>query len=138
MRGEDVLYLVPSTDDAFPGERSPKMADDAARVATTYFDAWKVNDFDTMRSLVDDDFMFSGPLARLEGAENYMEGIKGMSQIKSDIVIRKVFVDGPDVLTWFDLHTTVASPVPVANWLHVEGGRITSLQVAFDARELAP
>jgi hypothetical protein len=51
-----------------------------------------------------------------------MEGIEGMSQIKSDIVIRKVFVDGPDVLTWFDLHTTLASPVPVANWLHIEGG----------------
>ena len=32
----------------------------------------------------------------------------------------------------------IASPVPVANWLHIEGGRITSLQVAFDARELAP
>ena len=28
------------------------MADDAANVATTYFDAWKANDFDTMRSLV--------------------------------------------------------------------------------------
>jgi hypothetical protein len=114
------------------------MADDAATAATTYFDAWKVNDFDTMRSLVDDKVTFSGPLAQLEGAEDYMEGIRGMSQIKSDIVIRKVFVDGPDVLTWFDLHTTVASPVPVATWLHVEGGRITSLQVAFDARGLAP
>jgi len=114
------------------------MADDAAKVAAAYFDAWKINDFDTMRSLVDDDVTFSGPLARLEGAENYMEGIKGMSQIKSDIVIRKVFVDGPDVLTWFDLHTTVASPAPVANWLPVEGGRITSLLVAFDARERAP
>ena len=51
------------------------LADDAAKVATTYFDAWKVNEFDTMRSL-------------------------------------EVFVDGPDVLTWFDLHTTVAPPVP--------------------------
>jgi hypothetical protein len=114
------------------------MADDTARVATTYFDAWKVNDFDTMRSLVDDDATFAGPLARLEGGEDYMEGIKGMSQIKSDIVIQRTFVDDPDVLTWFDLHTTVASPVPVANWLHVEGGKITSLRVAFDARELAP
>ena len=36
-----------------------------------------------------------------------------------------------------ELHTTVASPVPVANWLHIEDGKITSLQVAFDARELA-
>jgi hypothetical protein len=67
-----------------------------------------------------------------------MEGIKRMSQVKFDIVVQKVFVEGPDVLTWFDLHTTVASPVPVANWLHLEDGKITSLQVAFDARELAP
>lgn len=114
------------------------MVGDAARVAATYFDAWKVNDFDAMRSLVADDVKFVGPLARLEGAEDYMEGIEGMSRIKSDIVIQKTFVDGPDVLTWFDLHTTVASPVPVANWLHVENDKITSLRVAFDARELAP
>ncbi len=114
------------------------MADDAAKIATTYFDAWKDNDFNTMQSLVDDDVTFAGPLAQLNGVADYMEGIKGMSQIKSEIVIQKTFVDGPDVLTWFDLHTTVASPVPVANWLHVEDGRITSLQVAFDARELAP
>jgi hypothetical protein len=104
----------------------------------TYFDAWKINDFDTMRSLVDDEVTFSGPLAQLSGVEDYMEGIQGMSQIKTDIVIRKVFVEGPDVLTWFDLHTTVAAPLPVANWIHVEGGRITSLRVAFDARGLAP
>jgi hypothetical protein len=114
------------------------MADEAAKVASAYFDAWKVNDFDTMRSLVDDDITFVGPLAQLEGAQDYMEGIKGMSRITSDIVIRKTFVDGPDVLTWYDLHTTVASAVPVANWLHIEEGKITSLRVAFDARELTP
>ena len=114
------------------------MADDPAKVASTYFDAWKVNDFDTMRSLVDDDVTFSGPLARLVGAEDYMEGIKVMSKITSDIVIQKVFVDGPDVLTWYDLHTTVADPVPVANCVHVEKGKITFLKVAFDARDLAP
>ena len=59
------------------------MAHDAAKIAATYFDAWKVNDFDTMRSLVDDDITFAGPLAQLEGAQDYMEGIKGMSRIKS-------------------------------------------------------
>ena len=114
------------------------MADDAANVATTYFDAWKANDFNTMRSLVVDDVGFEGPLATLEGAEEFMEGIRRLSRVISEIVIRKVFVDGRDVLTWYDMHTTVASPVPVANWLHVEEGKITSLRVAFDARELAP
>ena len=66
-----------------------------------------------------------------------MKGIEYMSGITSEIDVQKVFVDGPDVLTWYDLHTTVASPISVANWLHVEDGKITSLRVAFDARELA-
>jgi ketosteroid isomerase-like protein len=114
------------------------MPDDPASVATTYFDAWKANDFDTMRSVVADDVRFEGPLATLEGADDYMEGIRGLSRVVSEIVIRKVFVDGRDVLTWYDMRTTVASPVAVANWLHVEGGKITALRVAFDARELAP
>jgi SnoaL-like domain len=114
------------------------MADDAANVATIYFDAWKAKDFDTMRSLVAQDVSFEGPLATLVGTEDYMKGIQGLSQVISEIVIRKTFVDGQDVLTWYDMHTTVASPVPVANWLHVEEGKITALRVAFDARELAP
>ena len=114
------------------------MAGEAAQVAATYFDAWKVNDFETMRSLLDDDVTFAGPLAQLEGAEDYMKGIEGMSRITSEIVVRKTFVDGADVLTWYDLHTTVAPPVPVANWLHVEDGKITSLEVVFDARKLTP
>jgi len=63
------------------------MADDAAKVATTYFDAWKVDDFDTMRSLGADDVTFAGPLARLRGAADYMEGIRSMSQIKSDLIV---------------------------------------------------
>ena len=42
------------------------MAEDAAKIASAYFDAWKINDFDTMRSLVDDDITFFGPLAQLE------------------------------------------------------------------------
>ena len=114
------------------------MANDAANVATTYFDAWKANDFDAMRSLLAEDVRFEGPLATLVGAEEYMKGIRGLSRVVSEIVIRKVFVDGRDVLTWYDMHTTVASPVAVANWLHVEGDEITSLRVAFDARGLAP
>jgi hypothetical protein len=31
----------------------------------------------------------------------------------------------------------VAEPVPVANWMHVEDGKITRIRAAFDARGLA-
>ena len=47
-------------------------------------------------------------------------------------------VAGDNVLTWFDLHTSVADPAPTANWSHVENGKITSINVTFDARPLAP
>ncbi len=32
----------------------------------------------------------------------------------------------------------VARPVPTANWSRVQNGKITSIRVVFDARELAP
>jgi hypothetical protein len=31
----------------------------------------------------------------------------------------------------------VAPPCPTANWSHVENGKITAIQVTFDARDLA-
>jgi hypothetical protein len=38
------------------------------------------------------------------------------------------------VLTWYDMATTVAEPVPVANWMQVSEGQITRIRVAFDPR----
>ncbi|MDW6062353.1 hypothetical protein SAZ11_35445 [Streptomyces sp. FXJ1.4098] len=53
-------------------------------------------------------------------------------------MIVKQWVDGPDVLTWFDLHANDEEPVPAVNWLRVEGGRITRVRVAFDPRPILP
>jgi hypothetical protein len=52
--------------------------------------------------------------------------------------MHKRFVDGPDVLTWFDLHTAAAKRMPTANWSHVEDGKITRIRVAFDPRPILP
>jgi hypothetical protein len=59
-----------------------------------------------------------------------------MHAILRDVVVLKRFVDGSDVLTWFELHTAVAPPAPTANWMHVEDGRITAIRVTFDPRAL--
>jgi hypothetical protein len=50
--------------------------------------------------------------------------------------VQHVFVDGPGVLTWFDLHTTVTPPAPTANWQHIENGLIMRIRVTFDPRAL--
>lgn len=113
------------------------MSEDAGRLAATYFRAWKDKDFETLRSILADDVTFSGPFAQLDNAEDCVGGLRGMSEIVTDIKIQHVFVDGPDVLTWFDLHTSLAPPCATANWSHVSGGKVTAIRVTFDARALA-
>lgn len=111
---------------------------DTATVDETYFRSWKEKDFANLRLILTDDVSFTGPLAVLDDAETCVQGLQGMSQIVTDIVLHKTFVDGPEVLTWFDPHTTVAPTAPTANWSHVKNGRITKIRVTFDARRLDP
>jgi hypothetical protein len=113
------------------------MTTDPRTLAATYFKAWKAKDFPSLRSVLADTATFRGPLGSADDAETCMQGLQGMAQIITDIVIHKTFVDGDDVLTWFDLHTSIAPPCPTANWSHVEKGKIAAIRVTFDARELA-
>jgi hypothetical protein len=114
------------------------MADDPRTLTATYFRAWKEKDFAALRSVLADDATFRGPLGTADDAQTCIQGMKGMSQIITDIVIHHTFVDGDDVLTWYDLHTTIAPPSPTANWSHIKNGKISTIQVTFDARSLAP
>jgi hypothetical protein len=111
--------------------------DGAARAAATYFDAWQVRDFARLRSVLADDVDFAGPFGQVRGGDECLRGLQGLSKIMTDIRIQKVFTDGSDVLTWYDMATTVADPVPVANWMKVTGGKITRIRVAFDPRGIA-
>jgi ketosteroid isomerase-like protein len=110
---------------------------DARTTAATYFDAWQARDFRRLRSVLADDVDFAGPLAHVQGGDDCLRGLQGMAQIMTSLDVRRVFCDGDDVLTWFDLATSVAATVPVANWMHVEDGKITRIRVAFDARGIA-
>ena len=112
------------------------MTSTVAEVAATYFDAWKAGDFTRLRSVLADDVTFDGPLGHADNAEECIAGLRRMSEIVTDIVIRKTFVDGADVLTWFDLHTARTGPLPTVNWRHVQEGKITSIRVTFDPRPL--
>ena len=103
-------------------------------VAATYFEAWKAKDFDTLAAILDDDATFRGPLGTAADGAECVAGLKGMSQIVTDIDIAHVFVDGPHVLTWFDLYTSIAPPASTANWQRIENGKIMEITVTFDPR----
>jgi len=114
------------------------MAGTAADVGAAYFDAWKAGDFARLRTILADDATFDGPLGHAGNADECIAGLERMSQFVTDIVIRKTFVDGPDVLTWYDMHTARTDPLPTVNWRHEENGKITSIQAIFDPRPLSP
>ncbi|MEI7058199.1 nuclear transport factor 2 family protein [Nocardioides sp. CCNWLW239] len=112
------------------------MTASAAELAEAYFTAWQEHDFTRLRSLLADDVSFAGPLATIKGAEGCIAGLEGMSQVLDKIEVKELLSDGSSVITWFDLHTTVAEPAPTANWMRVEDGLITEIRVAFDPRAI--
>lgn len=107
-----------------------------SELVETYFTAWQAKDFTRLRSILADDCTFEGPLASLDNADDCVAGLQGMSQIMTDVVVLNRQADDSDVLTWFELHTSIAPPSPTANWTHVEDGRIVAIRVAFDPREI--
>jgi ketosteroid isomerase-like protein len=108
--------------------------DSAATAAATYFEAWLAGDFARLRTVLADDATFSGPMGQAHGADECLRGLQGLATIMTGIEIRKVFTAGSDVLTWYEMATKVADLVPVANWMHIEDGKITRIRAAFDPR----
>ncbi|MEV7355538.1 nuclear transport factor 2 family protein [Kitasatospora sp. NPDC091276] len=108
----------------------------ARGISETYFAAWQAGDFETLRGLLAEDVDFVGPLATVSGVEEALAGLKGLGQVLEKIEVHARVAEGDDVITWFDLHTSIAPPAPTANWSHVENGRITRIRVTFDPRGL--
>ncbi|MGW2376263.1 nuclear transport factor 2 family protein [Kitasatospora sp. NPDC001683] len=108
----------------------------ARELAETYFTAWEAGDFETVRGLLAEDVDFVGALGTASGIEEALGGLRGLGQVLEKIDVKARVADGDEVITWFELCTTVAPPAPTANWMHVENGRIARIRVAFDPRGL--
>jgi hypothetical protein len=107
-----------------------------ATVAATYFEAWRDNDIARVRPLLDPQVDFAGALGTTHGAEETLQGLAGMFTMTDRVEVIKRWVDGPDVITWFELSTGDAGPIPVVNWSHVQDGLIRRIRVTFDPRPL--
>lgn len=105
-------------------------------VAATYFHAWRNGDIDRVRPLLHPDVTFAGAMGATDGAEETLSGLAGIFAMTRQVEVIKRWADGPDVLTWFELRTAGAGPLPVVNWSRVEDGQITRIRVTFDPRPL--
>lgn len=112
-------------------------ATDPVAVADAYFDAWRRGAPTELRDLLAPDVRVNGPLGQIDGAAVYEPSLGHIFALTRDLEVQKRWVDDGDVLTWFDLYPHGdAEPFPVANWLHIEGGRITRVRVTFDVTKL--
>jgi len=105
-------------------------------VAVTYFQAWRSGDIDRVRPLLHPDVDFTGALGSAHGAAEALRGLAGMFAMTSQVEVVKRWVDGPDVITWFELRTETAGPLAIVNWSHVADGQIMRIRVTFDPRPL--
>jgi ketosteroid isomerase-like protein len=105
-------------------------------LAETYFTAWQSQDAESLRAILADDVTFDGPMATIDNADEAVKGLIGLAAATTKLEVRKRLADGDDVITWFELSTDDAGPLPTVNWSHVEDGKITEIRVAFDPRPL--
>ncbi len=112
------------------------MAEDAKTVMSAYFAAWRARDAAAMRALLADDVTFAGPLGRANGADEYVEAFQRLFAITTDVVVELMVARENDVLSWFELHTSVAPPTPVANLARVDAGKVERVRVTFDPRAI--
>jgi ketosteroid isomerase-like protein len=105
-------------------------------IAKTYFDCWKRGDFNGLRDILAEDVTFSGPMGTATGVDDYVSSLAGFAGQLDGIRVEKMMADGDDVLTWFELLPKNTDTVAVANWCHVENGRVRRVRVTFDPRPL--
>jgi hypothetical protein len=108
-------------------------------IVDRFYAAWASKDLPLVRSLLDDNLSFSGPIDTFDTADAYMASIQQLFAIVQGVQPQKVFVDGQDACTIYDLITaTPAGTVAIAEWVTVKGEKVASIRVVFDARPFAP
>jgi YHS domain-containing protein len=106
---------------------------DIRDIVTRYLDAAYSSDTSTARRFLADQFLFIGPTTRISDPDRFLSSTEHAARAVHRVEMRKVFMDDQDVGIFYDLHIDHAvSVVPVAEWYHLEGDRISAIQTILD------
>jgi hypothetical protein len=104
--------------------------------ALKYFDHWSKLELEASAKYLDDNLSFKGPLDTYNNSKDYVQALARLAPILVEVRWRKTFVDGKDAVIISDLVTKIAT-VPCAEWFHSDHGKVTSIEIFFDARPFA-
>jgi hypothetical protein len=111
-------------------------SDDAGEVLSSYYEAANKRDFDACRRHLADQFVFRGLFRTYQSADEYLGDFKQLLQITRRLEIKSLVSQGADAVILFELETTApaAATTLVAEWHHIENGKISRVQSVFDGR----
>ncbi len=106
---------------------------DLKALATRYIEAVGQKRLDTVAEMLHPRLEFDGNFGPVpaKGPQGWLGALGRLSPILLRNEVRKVLVEGTEVCVLYDFVTTVC-PVPSAEWLVFDGGRIASIYLLFD------
>jgi hypothetical protein len=108
----------------------------ARSLVEAYLDALTTHDYERARAcLADRGFRYESPISVFTNADDFIQHISFAGAILQRITRRKTFVNGPDVchLLFYTFQLSEKETAKVAQWAHVESGRIQTIEFLFDA-----
>ncbi len=97
----------------------------ALKVALAYFDAWTHKDLDRAMTYIAENILCDAPAGRVRGAGAYRAFMAPFMQILTNSTIIAAFGNDQTAMHMYDTRTIPVRPVPGAEYVTVENGKIT-------------
>jgi len=114
----------------------------ALEIVNRYYDATNSKkDSDAAGALMQADFVFLGPLMKVEGKTANVELLKKFLPMHVTTRMHKQFMSDDEVCSIYDL--VVSNPaggtitMPIADWVRVENGLLAEQTIYYDPREFS-
>ncbi len=107
-------------------------------IVERYFELFKARRIGECRQFLSDDFRFQGPLDTFDNPDDFIATASQLGPAMQEARLLKIFADGNDVcVLWDFVWNGTGQVVGIAEWFQVEGEKIKSLRIMFDARPFA-
>jgi hypothetical protein len=111
-----------------------------AEIFQTYLERFTQGDVEGAAELLDDAFIFNGPILQSTGKAEFLSGAAAAAAMARGCEIRHQWVDGDSVSSFYDFKVETprgAGSIPMAEWSVIKGGKLVSSRLIFDTADMA-
>jgi hypothetical protein len=109
----------------------------ARQLIETYHNAWTTGDFVTARGCLADDLDFKGSIETFHRADDFVAALKRFQGMLRGVALLKGLFDQDGAALLYDCDTvSPAGVIRTAEFFSTANGKISKIQLVFDASEL--